>query len=157
MPNYSEGGSFVPNQDFDISGTCNFQQPVTSKGLTSTGTTAAQALGYATGAGGAVTQATNRSTGVTVSKLCGSITTDATSLAAEASAEFTVTNTLVAVGDVVVISQRSGANGGNTDVTVTTVAAGSFKLRVSNNNAAAGTAETGAIIINFAVIKAVTA
>jgi hypothetical protein len=37
---------------------------------------------------------------------------------------------------------------------VSTVAAGSFKLKVANNNASGGTAETGAIIINFAVIKA---
>lgn len=117
-------------------------------------------IGYATGAGGAVTQITSRATTVVTvpaACMCGAITTDTTSLAAEASAEFQVTNTAVAVGDVVVASIRSGSNGGNTDVTVSTVAAGSFKLRVSNNNAAGGTAETGAIIINFAIIKAVSA
>ena len=114
-------------------------------------------IGYATGAGGAVTQATSRTTGVTLSKMSGTITTDTSSLAAEAAAEFTVTNTLVAIGDVIVVSQQSGSNGGNTDVFVSTVAAGSFKIKVANNNAAAGTAETGAIIINFAVIKAVAA
>ena len=114
-------------------------------------------IGYATGAGGAVTQATNRTTGVTLSKLTGQITTNNASLAAETAAEFTVTNTTVAIGDVIVISQQSGSNGGNTDVFVSTVAAGSFKITVANNNAAAGTAETGAIIINYAVIKAVAA
>lgn len=122
--------------------------------ITSSGTAG---IGYATGAGGTVTQTTNRSTGVTLSKICGSIQTDTTSLAAEAAAEFTVTNTLVAIGDVVVVSQRSGSNGGNTNVFVSTVAAGSFAITVANNNAAGGAAETGAIIINFAVIKAVTA
>jgi hypothetical protein len=112
-------------------------------------------FGYKTGknVGGAVTQITNRSTGVTLSKLSGQITTDTTSLAAEASAKFTVTNTKVAANDVVVVSIASGANGGNTAVTVVGVAAGSFDIRVSNNNAAAGTAETGAIVINFVVIK----
>ena len=117
-------------------------------------------IGYATGAGGAVTQITSRATTVVTvpaACMCGAITTDTSSLAAEVSAEFQVTNTAVAVGDVVVASIRSGTNGGNTAVTVSTVAAGSFKLRVSNNNAAGGTAETGAIIINFAVIKAVSA
>ncbi len=109
------------------------------------------------GPGGVVTQITDRSTGVTLSKLCGAITTDTTSLAAEASAEFTVTNTKVAITDVVIASIRSGSNGGNTDVVVSTVANGSFKLRVANNNAAAGTAETGAIIINFCVFKGVVA
>lgn len=114
-------------------------------------------FGYATGAGGSVTQATNRTTGVTVNALSGQITTNTASLAAEAAAEFTVTNSKVAVGDVVVVSQQSGSNGGNTDVFVSTVADGSFKIKVANNNAAAGTAETGAIIINFAVVKAVAA
>jgi hypothetical protein len=125
-------------------------------GLTSSGATGA-GIGYATGAGGAVTQITNRTTGVTLSKLSGTITTDTTSLAAETAAEFTVTNTTVAIGDVVVVAIQSGSNGGNTSVFVSTVAAGSFKIKVANNNAAAGTAETGAIIINFAVIKAVSA
>lgn len=115
------------------------------------------AFGYVSGVGGAVTQATSRTTGVTINKLCGTITTNNASLAAEAAAEFTVTNDKVMIGDVVVASIQSGTNGGNTDVIVSTVANGSFKLKVANNNAAAGTAETGAILINFAVIRAVSA
>jgi hypothetical protein len=111
-------------------------------------------IGYATGAGGAVTQATNRTTGVTLSKVSGAITTNTTSLAAGASATFTVTNTTVAIGDVVVVSIRSGATNKETSVAVTTVAAGSFQLTVHNQHAS--TAETGAIIINFAVLKAVS-
>lgn len=118
---------------------------------------ATNGLGYATGVGGTVTQITSRTTGVTLSTLCGYIQTDTSSLAAEAAAEFTVTNTLVAVGDVVAVSIRSGTNGGNTNAFVSTVAAGSFKIKVANNNAAAGTAETGAILINFVVLKAVSA
>lgn len=125
-------------------------------GITTSGATGA-GLGYATGAGGAVTQASNRTTGVTLSTLAGQITTNNASLAAEAAAEFTVTNTTVAIGDVVVVSQQSGSNGGNTDVFVSTTAAGSFKIKVANNNASGGTAETGAIIINYAVIKSVAA
>jgi hypothetical protein len=114
-------------------------------------------FGYPTGAGGAVTQITNRTTGVTLNKATGQITTNNASLAAEAAAEFVVTNSAVAIGDVVVVSIQSGTNGGNTDVYVSAVAAGSFNIKVSNDNAAGGTAETGAIIINFAVIKAVAA
>lgn len=118
-------------------------------------------LGYATmpgttAVGGSVTQATNRTTGVTLNKLCGTITTDTTSLAAEATAKFTVTNSTVEIGDVVVTSIQSGSNSGGTIVYVTTVAAGSFQIAVQNNNASGGTAETGAILINFAVIKAVS-
>ena len=114
-------------------------------------------IGYATGAGGAVTQATNRTTGVTLNTITGTITTNNASLAAEGTAKFTVTNSAVAIGDTVVVSQQSGSNSGGTLVSVTTVAAGSFQIAVHNGNVAAGTAETGAILINFAVIKAVSA
>lgn len=145
-----------------------FNQPITVNDLFTANKAAAFAssvlstspssgVGYATGAGGAVTQITNRATGVTVNAISGTITTINSSLAAEVSAVFTVTNSAVAIGDVVVLSQQSGSNGGNTAVNVTTVAAGSFAIMVSNNNASGGTAETGAILINFAIIKAVSA
>lgn len=122
-------------------------------------TSASAGVGYATGAGSTVTQLTNRSTGVTINAVCGTITTDTTSLAAGASAIFTVTNSAVALADVVILNQRSGSSNvagtaGVTILEVVTVAAGSFKIAV--NNASTTTAETGAIIINFAVIKAVT-
>lgn len=111
-------------------------------------------LGYATGAGAAVTQATDRSTGVTLTAVCGAITTAAASLAAGASATFTVTDTSVAISDVVLVSIRSGAVNKETRVSVTAVAAGTFAVTVHNQHAA--TAETGAIVINFAIIKAVS-
>lgn len=114
-------------------------------------------VGYATGVGGAVTQGTSRTTGVTLNTICGAITTHNASLSAEATADFVVTNSTVAATDTVAVSVRSGSNSGGTLVTVTGVAAGSFTIRVHNGNVAAGTAETGAIIINFAVIKSVAA
>lgn len=102
---------------------------------------------------GAVTQITNRSTGVTVNALSGTITGDATSLAAEATATFIVTNDRVAIGDVVAISVVSGPTSGATSFRVTAVAAGSFSISATNNNVAAGTADTGAPVINFIVHK----
>lgn len=111
-------------------------------------------IGYGTGKGATVTQITSRATGVTINALCGTIQTDTTSLAAEASAVFVVTNSKVAIGDVVICAQRSGAIALNTQIEVSAVAAGSFSLSVINNNVAAGIAETGAIIINFAIFKA---
>ena len=101
-----------------------------------------------------VTQGTDRSTAVELNTTSGAITTHNASLAAEASANFTVTNDKVKVGDVPLLAIRSGSNGGNTAVSVVTVADGSFVIKVSNNNAAAGTAETGAIIINFVILGA---
>jgi len=116
-----------------------------------------QPFGYTTGQGSAVTQATNRATGVTINAMCGTITTNNASLAAEASAVFVVTNSFVKAGDVVVTSIKSGSVALNTSIQVSAVADGQFSITVINNNAAAGTAETGAILINFAIIRAVAA
>ena len=113
-------------------------------------------IGYRKGVGSTVTQATNRATGVTINAMCGAITTHNASLAAEASAVLTVTNSFVEIGDVVLCSMRSGSVALNTQVEVTAVANGSFNITVVNNNVAAGTAETGAIVINFAILKAVS-
>jgi len=121
-----------------------------------TSSSATAGIGYATGAGGTQTQSTSRTTTVAFAspgKVCGSITTNTTSLAAGAEAAFTVTNAAVGINDTVVLSIRSGA-ATTTMAYVSAVAAGSFQITLSNLHAS--TAETGAIVINFAVIKAVT-
>ncbi len=124
-------------------------------GLTSSGATGA-GIGYTTGAGGTVTQLTDRSTGVTLNTLCGKVQTDTTSLAAGAEAKFTVTNSTVAIGDTVVLSLRSGNSGIGTCLPwVSAVASGSFDITITNTHTS--TAETGACVINFSVIKSVTA
>lgn len=112
-------------------------------------------IGYRPGTAqaAAVTQATNRTTAVTSNGLCGKITTNNASLAAEGTADFVVNNNMVEIGDVVVLNMRSGSNGGGTIATVSAKAAGSFTVRIHNGNVAAGTAETGAIILDYAVIK----
>lgn len=130
----------------------NYYPPIREDGIVTN-----KKFGYTTGAGGTVTQATNRTTGVTLNKLAGQITTNNASLAAEGTAVFVVTNSTVAATDVVVLSQASGSNGGGTVIEVVAVAAGSFSIAVQNNNVAAGTAETGAIVINFVVLKGATA
>lgn len=114
-------------------------------------------FGYPTGVGGAVTQLTNRTTAVTINKLTGTITTINTSLSAELAATFTVNNSTVLIGDVVTVGIQSGSNSGDTNVYVSATAAGSFNITVANNNASGGAAETGAILINFAVVRAVSA
>ena len=141
--------STTPNNAIAAVGVLTLDQDGSVKALVPTG-----GLGYATGAGGAVTQATNRTTGVTLNTVTGAITTNNTSLAALAAASFTVTDSAVAVTDTIVLSIRSGQTNAQTMVYVTTVAAGSFQITVNNGNAV--TAETGTIIINFAVIKAVS-
>jgi len=107
-------------------------------------------IGYATSAGGTVTQATSRTTAVTIDRPSGSITMFSAAGSATA-ASFTVNNSTVAISDVVILNQRSGTN--LYDLAVTAVASGSFAITFRTTG---GTA-TDAPVINFAVIKAVTA
>lgn len=111
-------------------------------------------MGYATGAGGAVTQITSRATTVVLNKICGQITTHTASLAAGAEVEFTVTNSTVAATDVVNVAITPGGTG-TPMAYVSAVAAGSFKITITNLHAS--TADTSADVINFAVLKAVAA
>jgi len=106
------------------------------------------AVGYATGAGGTVTQGTSRTTGVTLSKRSGAITLY-TAAGTSAYTSFTVTNTLVAATDTVIVNQKSGTN--YYQVFVTAVADGSFRITFS---AVSGTA-SDAPVFNFTVIKGV--
>lgn len=110
-------------------------------------------LGYVTGqgVGGTVSQLTDRSTGVTLNKLTGQIITQATSLAASTSVSFVVTNSLVALPDVVVLNVQTGDTPNTSIFTVSAVANGSFTVRISNINTA--TADTLSASLNFAVIK----
>lgn len=82
-------------------------------------------LGYATGAGGAVTQASSRTTGVTLNTVVGAITLVSAAGSATA-ATFTVTNSAVAIGDFVHCVQKSGTD--LYEIFVTNIAAGSFKI-----------------------------
>ena len=109
---------------------------------------ASGSIGYATGAGGVITQGTGRTTGVTLDKISGAITL--VSAAGSATpASFTVTNSTVAATDVIVLSQKSGTD--KYILAVTAVAAGSFQVTFYTT----GGTTTEQPIINFAVIKAV--
>jgi hypothetical protein len=113
-------------------------------------TAATGGVGYATGAGGAVTQATDRTTGVTLNKVCGAITL-VSAAGSTTPASFTVTNSTVAATDTVVVCQKSGTD--KYDVSVSAVGAGSFEITF---NTKSGTT-TEQPVFNFAVIKAVAA
>lgn len=110
-------------------------------------------LGYSTGAGGAVTQITSASTGVTLAKPCGQITTVALTTAAAGEEEFVVTNSLVDANDVIILS-TTYAGAGTPMVGVRAVGAGAFTITITNVHAA--NALNAVLVINFAVIKSVT-
>ena len=99
--------------------------------------------------GGAVTQTTSRTNGVTLNKVTGKVTGDDTSLNAVTIAKHTVTNSTVGANDVVIVSKVSGD--ADTSVYVDAIGAGSFDVAVRNNHASA--ADTTALVYNFVVIK----
>lgn len=107
-------------------------------------------VGYPTGVGGAVPQDTSSSTGVTLHKLTGQITTVALTTAAAAEEAFTVTNDLVAATDVVVLT-TTYAGAGTPIVYCKKVAAGSFDIGITNVHAS--NALNAVMVLNFVVIK----
>lgn len=115
---------------------------------------ATSGIGYATGAGGAVTQLTSKTTSVTLNKNCGQITMNAASLAAGATVGFTVLNSLVAATDFVGAHRSSGGTNGAYQVWVDRVAAGGFDVYVKNTT---GGALAESIVLTIWVGKSVTA
>lgn len=128
----------------------------TGTSLAATGaiTSSGGGVGYAAGAGGTVTQLSSKSTGVTLNKLCGTITMNSAALAAGTIVTFTVTNSTVAATDIIAAQHDSGGTTGAYTIAPNTPAAGSFKISVRNNTASS---LSEAIVIRFAVIKAVVA
>ena len=114
-------------------------------------------FGYGgSGTGGTVTQATSRTTGVTLNKLSGQITLFATTaIAGHGSNEFTLTNSFIDATDVVHVCFASGLTSAQYGVTVTAVSAGSCKITVSNFSNTATPSDTP--VLNFVVIKGVNA
>ena len=109
--------------------------------------------GYATGAGGTVTQATSKATGVTLSKSTGQITLDGAALNASTTVSFTLTNTVIEAGDILIMNHISAGTAGSYLLNAQS-AAGSASINVRNISLGS---LSEAIVIAFAVIKAVSA
>lgn len=118
-------------------------------------------IGYATGAGGTVTQLTSRTTGVTLDKICGEIVLVAGTISGHEADKFVLTNSAIAATDVVVVNIKSGLAAGTAQyytVNVVSVAAGSCTISVGNNdNSTIPASGTDTPVLSFAVIKAVAA
>lgn len=108
-------------------------------------------IGYAAGAGGAVTQITSKATGVTLNKTTGAITLNNAALAAGAEATFTVADTSVLAGDIpVAIHASAGTSGAYGVFCSNIVAATSFDITVSNLSAGS---LSEAIVIQFGILR----
>ena len=111
---------------------------------------ATQEIGYATGAQGTVTQATSKSTGVTLNKSSGQITMNNAALANGAVVTFTLTNNLLSAKDVIIVNVSGGATtAGTYTALVSSISAGSAVLGLYNISAGS---LSEAVVLNYAII-----
>lgn len=109
---------------------------------------ASQEIGYAAAAQGAVTQATSKSTGVTLSTSMGQITMNGASLGATTNVTFTLTNSLLSAKDVLILNVTNGTSGAY-NAWVSSMTAGSATITLRNISASP---LSEAVIINYAII-----
>ena len=113
-------------------------------------------LGYGPGAGGTVTQATSKSTAVTLNKPSGKITMNAANLGAGGAVAFTLYNSLIGPYDTVQMNLGGGASVyTNYEVRCAGVGAGGGAATVFVKNLSAGNLAE-ALILNFTIIKGAT-
>ena len=101
---------------------------------------------------GTVSQATNISTAVTLDRASGTITTQAANAAAGDEHTFTVNNSLVRATDVPLVAIATYAGAGTPYAVVDRVAAGSFRIGITNVHTA--DALNAAMTINFIILGA---
>jgi hypothetical protein len=110
---------------------------------------ATQEIGYAASAQGTVTQATNKTTGVTLNKSAGRITMNGALLAANTAASFTLTNSLISTGDAIIVNVSGGGTAAAYTTYISSMTAGSAVITLRNMTAGD---LSEAVIINFAII-----
>jgi len=114
---------------------------------------ASQEIGYSAAAQGTVTQATDKSTGVTLNKSAGRITMNNAALAGATAVSFILTNNLISANDTIVVcisSNTTGSLAGAYTTYVSYLATGSALITLRNLTAATSYSE--AVIINYSII-----
>jgi hypothetical protein len=106
-------------------------------------------IGYTTGAQGAVTQLTDKTTAVTLNKSMGRITMNNAALAGNTAVSFTLNNSLISTNDTIIVNISGGATTGAYTTYVTSMTAGSAILTLRNLT---GTSYSEAVILNFSII-----
>jgi len=106
-------------------------------------------LGYTTTAQGTVTQATNKSTAVTLNKPAGQITMNNAALNAATNVTFTLNNTYISTNDILILNVAADATAGAYNCWVSGLSAGSASITVRNIS---GGSLSEAVVINFALI-----
>lgn len=111
-------------------------------------------LGYGPGAGGSVTQATSKSTAVTLNKPCGRITLSAEAMAAGAVIQFALNDSLITPNSVIALSMAESGPGLTSYKYWSMAAIGKAYICVQNIFAYT---LSDALQINFTIIKGATA
>ena len=106
-------------------------------------------LGYAAGAQGTVTQATDKSTAVTLNKSMGRITMNGAALAGNTAVSFTMNNSLISANDVIILNVSGGGTAGAYTTYVSSMTTGSAVVTLRNLT---GGSLSEAVIINFSTI-----
>ena len=110
-------------------------------------------IGYTAAAQGTVTQATDKSTAVTLNKPAGRITMNAASLATATNATFTLNNSFISANDTVILTISGGqATPGSYNVFANSLGAGTVSITLRNIS---GGSLSEAVVINFAIIHCV--
>ena len=109
-------------------------------------------LGYTTTAQGTVTQATSKSTAVTLNKPAGQITMNNAALNAATNVTFTLNNTYISTNDILILNVAADATAGAYNCWVSGLSAGSASITVRNIS---GGSLSEAVVINFALIHCV--
>jgi 1-aminocyclopropane-1-carboxylate deaminase/D-cysteine desulfhydrase-like pyridoxal-dependent ACC family enzyme len=106
-------------------------------------------IGYTAAAQGAVTQATDKTTGVTLNKSMGRITMSNAALSGNTAVSFTLTNSLLSAKDVIVVCVSGGGTAAAYSAYVSSMTSGSAVITLRNLT---GTSYSEAVIVNFAII-----
>ena len=109
-------------------------------------------LGYTAAGQGTVTQATSKSTAVTLNKPAGQITMNNAALGATTNVTFTLNNTYISANDILILNVGSGATAGAYNCWVSGLSAGAATITVRNISAGS---LSEAVVINFALIHCV--
>ena len=110
---------------------------------------ASQEIGYATGAQGTVTQATSKSTAVTLNKSMGRITMNGAELAANTAVSFTMNNSLISANDTIIVNVSGGGTAAAYTTYISSMTTGSAVITLRNMT---GSALSETVILNFAII-----
>jgi len=111
---------------------------------------ASQEIGYSAAAQGTVTQATDKSTGVTLNKSAGRITMNNAALAGATAVSFTLTNSLISANDAIIVNVSGGGTAAAYATYISSMTAGSAVVTLRNLTASTSLSE--AVILNFAII-----